>query len=441
MADRGREAAQICLWEYSCLFQTEQTKHLRDALDKHKAKRSKQKDECMEEDDDEMETEADVAAKTKASKRRTANLRIALTDNNILHKDWAIKLNSKYPIPVFCGRRPDKCPRFLPDDVEPDEDWMLAANQFAQRILVVFSPWLTIHHIADPQLCGGIVYDKKHLNIPLALIDTTIAEQGRTDFERLLDFMQANEQTFIGRCKNKVIQQVSDNLSTGATADTSRSILMRFRSRKATNWATRHSFDACQVDKVIGIPRRLKSYEVETDQDKKEDDELDEQVKDLKVLVDGSDFEPTEWQRQERLFCDQQNSVFDRIYDVDAHAAAGRPLPHKNINTLTDGIFTPYLDQHGAVMERLKNKTEHKTAPPKIAPKLGKAVPSFIKPTPAKQLNADQQRAIDLITPTVTRYNLFNARPGQLPVVPGHWMITGGPGTGMTCFLHFLEFL
>jgi len=457
MADRGREAANVCLWEFTSLFKMEQTAHSADLLKKHNQLRKKKDvamDDAEQEDIEPAPTastrqrskklqdaamdDADVdveAAPKAASGKRRGNLRVGLTENNILHKDWALMLNSKYPIPVFCGRRPDKCPRFLPEDAQPDEEWTLAANLFAQRILVVFSPWLSIHHINDPQLCNDVQYDASDLNVPLALIDTTEAQQQRSDFERLLDFMQANEQTFIGRCKNKVIQNLSDNLSTGATADSSRSVLMKFRARCATKWGSRKK-DACMVDKTIGIPRIYKSYERDNEKDNKEDEEMTEKINDFQVMVDGSDMAPTEYQRQEHLFCEQQTSNFDRIYNVDEHAASGHKLADMDIHTVTTDMVVSFDARFDTIFKKLKDKTLPKTSIPQK--KLCKPWKTSAPLAPPKQMNDDQRRAIDAITPTIENYSYFNIDPSRFKAVtPGYWMITGGPGTGITGFVKY----
>jgi hypothetical protein len=396
---------------------------------------------------------AEPAAKPKrAAKDKTAatrgNLRVPLTDNNILHRDWALKLKSKYNLPVFCGRRPDRCPPCIDPELR-DQDWQNCADQFAQRMLVLFSPWLTEHHIRNPDLLKELMpasdtsepflHDRINLYVPIALIDTCEEDQTRTDWDRLMDFMQAGEQTFIGRCKNRVIQNLADNLASSANTESSRAILMKFRARCATVWNAKDKADPSLVDKNIGKRVYARAYNLVNEENAavaaKEDDELQQQVQEFQAMCDGSDLQPSLWAQHEIAYVAEQTAGFERVYGVDPTQPASAWFPQRRqIDSITQDHLGNHDSKYDSIMDKLKNKHEIKTAPPLYVANPVAACPAGVTPNKSKDNvpNADQQHAIKLIEPLIESYQLFNANPmAQEPVIARHFFITGGPGTGM----------
>jgi hypothetical protein len=457
-ADRGAEAAHTCLWEYACLFEAEKSEALQKAMRKNQERqKTKKADDIgpvtsvgasermttpttgLEEQVGDAHDEDQGAVEEDTGKHQR-NLRVALTDTNILHSDYVLKLKSKVPIPVFTGRRPDKMPPYVPEGQDPDADWLRAAEQFAQRMLVVFSPWVSVHHLAHPELFGpgDTEFLREDLFIPEAMIDISPEDQGRTDYERLLDFMQSNTKTFIGRCKNRMIQNLSENLESVQNADNTRSLLLQYRSRAATRWQSK-GMDVCQIN-TIGVPRKkfTRVYEKQLDEREfakqlQEDADLERETAEFHILVAGAEFKPTPHEKGDKEFCDKQTAAFASIYDSAyiQEQARGRG---RAITTLTsDGCLTEHTAHLDQINGRLINKFEIKTPPPVITPSApGDAdiVADTLRP---EEPNADQLRVLDILRPKITEYSLFNMDPGSnAPVAPLHMLVTGGPGTGKT---------
>jgi len=456
MADRGEAAANVCLWEFASLFDPEQTEHSKTALADHRDKTKAAEAAALQVDAPavvpEPATTTKRASKGKTAATRTANLRVPLTENNILHRDWTLKLKSKYNLPVFCGRRPDRCPPFVAPELR-DQDWQNCADQFAQRMLVLFSPWLTEHHIRNPELLKELMpasdtsapaqHEQINLYVPIALIDTCEEDQDRTDWDRLMDFMQAGEQTFIGRCKNRVIQNLADNLSSSANTDSSRAILMKFRARNATVWSDKNKADPSLVDKNIGNRKYAsRAYALVPEEEAaiaaQADEELQQQVEQFQAMCDGSELQPTAWEQHERAFVVEQTDGFKRVYGLGSEQEPLSTLYSKRlpIETVTDGHLVKHNHSFDEIVDKLKNKHAIKTAPPPLFPNPSAACPADVIPKQAKvnMPNADQRNAIDLIVPLIESYQLFNANPLHHPtVVARQFLITGGPGTGINC--------
>jgi len=274
----------------------------------------------------------------------------------------------------------------------------------------------------------------------MAMIDTCPADQQRTDYERLLDFMQQNTKTFIGRCKNKVIQNLSENLDSVANADNARSLLMQFRARAATRWQAK-GMDVCQA-RAIGVARRTftRSYEKQLDEKEftkqlAEDAELERETAELHALAAGENFKPTAWEKGEHEFCVKQTAAFADIYEShqvqDYVDGNGRSVVPPVTSLTDDGCFVEYSKRIGDISDRLTNKFEKKTLPPVFEPP-GPGDDFAVSPEP-QQPNPDQQRVLNFIAPQIERYSLFNMDPKHSePVTAMHLLVTGGPGTGKT---------
>ncbi len=216
--DRGHELNDMNLYEYTCLVDIRENPE-------SQAKRAKaaasttadstaadaaassdhiDKSHRMEEDDDKAMDEGDVenpdhdprpdtdasspSKSTRAKAGCKSSLRCAFTNNSPLTADYFQVLRKKYPIAIWANGSPPCAPPFLEEGQEATDTWLLQADRFALKILTVFSPLVSRLDIDQHG------YDESHLGVPRAL--ALYADDMRTDWECLIDFMTDNERTF-----------------------------------------------------------------------------------------------------------------------------------------------------------------------------------------------------------------------------------------------------
>ena len=225
--------------------------------------------------------------------------------------------------------------------------------------------------------------------------------------------MCQNAYTFIGRNRNQILVQLSDNIFSSQNASV-RTLISEFRARAATHWKP-FVLDACLVDKSIGN-RRLKKFAAcaEAEQFVEDDAAFEEQEMKLFLKEVGRDRTyPTDSEQQIQAFVHHQHAVLHGVL----HAANAQAAPTTcTADTLLLAATKTSNDIWEALTDSSKTKATAKTKPTMANP--SSPIPAHVQlQEPAgdaftSQLNATQTRVLDSLRPKLEEYHMYNATSG-----------------------------
>ena len=379
-------------------------------------------------------------APVKRPRGRMPNARFSLVAGSRLHKQWRMVLRSKYSTGIWAGGAPPKCPEVQPDDgTEPSEELLRLQENFALRMLVAHCPWVCQQHIDDG------LFSPEDLGIPIALVDKTDEEAERSDFERLLDWMSYNMRSFIGRSRNKLIMQLSDNVTSGYSQPI-KALLSAHRTRITTHWRP-WRFDCCMVDQVIGN-RRTRMYVRNDDDDELDADaETDQRMEDFKAEMKNNRMFPTAADIELSHFLHDQQATLDGIIGPDEDDDVVPDPPKEMPDSRKGQLAKPKLgDANRLSYAKWCMLTENRATapdPPALAKGASASNGTASQKKALAPLNASQQQVMDRLMPTIEAYANFNATLATLDAdaarkiyaeehkpVAHNVLVSGGPGTG-----------
>jgi len=457
---RGAAFRHYSMWECSCMLEVTAIDNKRAGKGKATAEADKTDadpddgadgidnmdpgdDECDRDDSQRATGSAAVAEDTAPAKAgRKRNVREQFRPGFVLHGHYEHTLKSKFPIPLWAGGRPDRCPPPWPAGTEPTAQWQDKANKFAFRMLCVLCPLVCQADIDDG------VYDSVHFGIPTAL--ALEEHDHRTDWECLIDWMQENEASTVGRCRNRTMQNLSDNLGAGLDTMTRR-VFAKYRGRCATVW-NRRGIDACQVDQKIGNIRPNRFNVIETAEQKAANEKANNEAVELLALSHSDDTKPTPYQVKEAGFLAMQRDKLDAVYGSGGSGPdipTVQQRPRSKQDTLKDAAFEgdPFRVVKSAdddLWNTLINRLSIKPAfTPVVLP--GPPPPPGLPEQKEEKCNADQERQLQWFVPLASAYAAYNLalqQPRQLdhhlpvPPLPALRLISGGPGTDFFSLSH-----
>jgi len=414
--DRGDEMLHLSFLEWSCMVK----------VDKVPKKKS----------DDEDDEEEPVHPRRNG---RRPNLCVGFHPSNRLHGHYHAELRSKFSIPIWAGSAPPHCPEMVAPGSTASADTHAKMELFAQRMIVALCPTVTHGQIAQG------THQQPDLGLPWAFIDTSEDEAMRTDFQRLCSFMQHNTATFIGRSRNALILQLSDNVANGCKAEISK-LLYGHRGRMTTHWNQR-LVDCCQVDERIGKRRtRHNASSASALAHAHEDDAVALDMLEWQNLMKKQirSF-PTAADREMQAFLnDTHQSLADILGAAEDAAATDAGAAPR---TAKPAIMVPrpaVLDSAAREKDIWTELSNNKCAKPDYTSG-GKTGVSDGLHRPRRALappNASQQHALDCLLPKIKEYQQYNigllqaktTRPEEADAfayqhrpAPAHFLVTGGP--------------